>query len=100
MCIGASSQRILLALKGSYIIIGINSDIRLRCLDKFINSILTAIVGLVRTVVSISHCGCDDPGSIPGLDSQIVIFCIFFFLSPHEANYLSQTILPVVDSYD
>lgn len=26
-------------------------------------------VGLVRTVVSISHCGCDDPGSIPGLDS-------------------------------
>ena len=24
--------------------------------------------GLVRTVVSISHCGCDDPGSIPGLD--------------------------------
>lgn len=26
--------------------------------------------GLVRTVVSISHCGCDDPGSIPGLDSM------------------------------
>ena len=26
------------------------------------------IVGLDRTVVSISHCGCDDPGSIPGLD--------------------------------
>ena len=24
--------------------------------------------GLVRTVVSILHCGCSDPGSIPGLD--------------------------------
>jgi hypothetical protein len=35
-------------------------------------------VGLVRTVVSISHCGCDDPGSIPGLDKRtaqpVVIF--------------------------
>ena len=30
--------------------------------------------GLVRTVVSISHCGCDDPGSIPGLDTQHTIF--------------------------
>lgn len=29
------------------------------------------VVGLVRTVVSISHCGCDDPGSIPGLDSVV-----------------------------
>ena len=28
------------------------------------------VIGLVRTVVSISHCGCDDPGSIPGLDSN------------------------------
>ena len=31
-------------------------------------------IGLVRTVVSISHCGCDDPGSIPGLDKLIYSF--------------------------
>ena len=30
---------------------------------------LPLAIGLVRTVVSISHCGCDDPGSIPGLDT-------------------------------
>ena len=28
-------------------------------------------VGLDRTVVSISHCGCDDPGSIPGLVNNL-----------------------------
>ena len=28
-------------------------------------------VGLDRTVVSISHCGCDDPGSIPGLVTNL-----------------------------
>lgn len=27
-----------------------------------------ATVGLLRTVVSILHCGCSDPGSIPGED--------------------------------
>ena len=27
-------------------------------------------IGLVRTVVSIPHCGCGDPGSIPGLDRE------------------------------
>ena len=35
----------------------------------FVYVILFSNVGLVRTVVSISHCGCDDPGSIPGLDN-------------------------------
>ena len=45
----------------------------------FINLILTTAIGLVCTVVSISHCGCDDPGSITGLDSQTVKFCIFLF---------------------
>ncbi len=39
----------------------------------FINPIFGLAVGLVRTVVSISHCGCDDPGSIPGLDIFISI---------------------------
>lgn len=34
-------------------------------------NIVFATFGLVRTVVSISHCGCDDPGSIPGLDSNL-----------------------------
>eukprot|EP00984_Skeletonema_dohrnii_P006812 scaffold2425_cov76-Skeletonema_dohrnii-CCMP3373.AAC.28 len=34
----------------------------------FIIQEMCLAVGLVRTVVSISHCGCDDPGSIPGLD--------------------------------
>jgi hypothetical protein len=29
---------------------------------------ILAKIGLVRTVVSILHCGCSDPGSIPGLD--------------------------------
>ena len=38
------------------------------------NVIPPSAVGLVRTVVSISHCGCDDPGSIPGLDKA---FCFF-----------------------
>ena len=32
--------------------------------------------GLVRTVVSISHCGCDDPGSIPGLDISLFLIII------------------------
>ena len=27
-------------------------------------------IGLVCTVVSIPHCGCGDPGSIPGLDTE------------------------------
>ena len=29
---------------------------------------IVSTVGLDRTVVSIVHCGCTDPGSIPGLD--------------------------------
>ena len=29
------------------------------------------VIGLVCTVVIISHCGCDDPGSISRLDSVI-----------------------------
>ena len=29
---------------------------------------LLVAIGLVRTVVSILHCGCSDPGSISGLD--------------------------------
>ena len=35
---------------------------------KIINAIPTYVIGRIRTVVSISHCGCDDPGSIPGFD--------------------------------
>jgi hypothetical protein len=39
----------------------------------FTNAISPVVVGLVlRTVVSISHCGCDDPGLIPRLDSVFV----------------------------
>ena len=30
-------------------------------------NIVVSFVGLDRTVVSILHCGCNDPGSIPGL---------------------------------
>ena len=41
---------------------------------SFTNVIPPSAVGLVRTVVSISHCGCDDPGSIPGLDNYY--FCL------------------------
>ena len=37
-------------------------------------------IGLVRTVVSISHCGCDDPGSIPGLDNNYE--CVAMILNP------------------
>ena len=33
------------------------------------NVFLPLVIGLVRTVVSILHCGCSDPGSIPGLDT-------------------------------
>ena len=43
----------------------------------------SSAVGLDRTVVSMMHCGCIDPGSIPGLDK----FChvrlrhkVLFFL--------------------
>ena len=32
------------------------------------------LVGLDRTVVSMVHCGCIDPGSIPGLDNVSTIF--------------------------
>ena len=34
------------------------------------------VSGLVRTVVSISHCGCDDPGSIPGLDKTLFLISL------------------------
>ena len=30
--------------------------------------------GLVGAVVSIMHCGCIDPGSIPGLDNNLLNF--------------------------
>ena len=33
-----------------------------------------AAIGLDRTVVSIVHCGCTDPGSIPGLDIMLYTF--------------------------
>ena len=32
-------------------------------------------VGLDRTVVSMMHCGCIDPGSIPGLDMHPYFTC-------------------------
>ena len=34
-------------------------------------------IGLDRTVVSIVHCGCTDPGSIPGLDKRTIILRLF-----------------------
>jgi hypothetical protein len=37
-------------------------------------------VGLVRTVVSILHCGCSDRGSIPRLD----IFYVVSFLQCYQ----------------
>ena len=46
-------------------------------LPSFINVIPPSAVGLVRTVVSISHCGCDDPGSIPGLDKAFCFLLLF-----------------------
>ena len=33
----------------------------------FVTLLMVGDVGLVRIVVSILHCGCNDPGSIPGL---------------------------------
>ena len=40
-----------------------------RCsICKLVIVVSVTSAGLVRTVVSLSHCGCDDPGSIPGLD--------------------------------
>ncbi len=67
----AHTKLIICLLWSYYVscIIDINSDMEIAFLDMFINLILTTPDGLVRTVVSISHCGCDDPGSIPGLDS-------------------------------
>ena len=50
-----------------------------RCLAFYIK-IIFATAGLVRTVVSISHCGCDDPGSIPGLDISFCRQCIWTWL--------------------
>ena len=35
--------------------------------------LIICVIGLVCTVVSISHCGCDDPGSIPGLDKKMIV---------------------------
>ena len=45
-----------------------NSIVEFRHKHMFLFVISRFATGLVRTVVSISHCGCDDPGSIPGLD--------------------------------
>lgn len=44
--------------------------------NKTLTLFCTETVGLVRTVVSISHCGCDDPGSIPGLDKTVFAFLV------------------------
>ena len=41
---------------------------------EFVYNKVSPSVGLDRTVVSISHCGCDDPGSIPGLDNLTTNF--------------------------
>ena len=47
-------------------------------------------IGLDRTVVSISHCGCDDPGSIPGLVNNI--FHKFTILTTGlEYTYIVET---------
>ena len=49
---------------------------------KIINAIPTYVIGRIRTVVSISHCGCDDPGSIPGFDN----FAFWLFWEPPCAS--------------
>ena len=41
------------------------------------------VIGLVRTVVSMSHCGCVDPGSIPGLVKIIFWGVVFLFFHMH-----------------
>ena len=41
---------------------------------EFIYNKVSNHVGLDRTVVSIPHCGCGDPGSIPGLDIPSINF--------------------------
>ncbi len=48
----------------------IDSNVKKSNLLAFVNVSDFVAVGLIRTVVSISHCGCDDPGSIPGWDIQ------------------------------
>jgi hypothetical protein len=62
-------------------------------------------IGLDRTVVSIVHCGCTDPGSIPGLDILPCPFAHFarprtpqesFHLSHHEKK---QSTIPVQEYY-
>ena len=45
--------------------------------NSLYNVFFGEIAGLVRTVVSISHCGCDDPGSIPGLDTKLFFYMLF-----------------------
>ena len=47
-------------------------------------------IGRIRTVVSISHCGCDDPGSIPGFD---MLGFQPFFLMQRGAKLLEWLIL-------
>ena len=39
---------------------------------------MVIFVGLVHTVVSISACGAEHPGSIPGLDSDNISFDSLF----------------------
>ena len=54
----------------------------------FIYPITSLPVGLDRTVVSMVHCGCIDPGSIPGLDNIRVPFA--FPLNVLQAYYQSS----------
>ena len=48
-------------------------------------------IGLVHTVVSISACGAEHPGSIPGLDSILSTFISFFHLC--HAHFLMLKII-------
>jgi hypothetical protein len=52
--------------------------------------ILVVAIGLDRTVVSIVHCGCTDPGSIPGLDK--FPFCMLVLLASFS-SYCSRILI-------
>ena len=62
---------------------------------------MSSNVGLDRIVVSIVHCGCTDPGSIPGLDSFALcsnILLVRNMLMSKKTAYFSvgliRTLLP------
>ena len=54
---------------------------------------VTFDVGLVHTVVSISACGAEHPGSIPGLDISGLTFMYGFVIRILYYEYLSHIIM-------